>query len=749
MAEELINKVNKYVDEISSSLKQLRNEIRQDIKARLKLINYKPNVIIGIDDGSYSVYEIIGESGVNKVYKFEVTFISDEYIEVEDIVDTDVQIVLEDVVDNKIVKNVYGKIYKAIEDSVVAKKYMYKIEVVSPIYYLGLTNKYEIYHNKKSIDIISEIIRRYAQILNVKIDIKIDSITAPIKEYTTQYNQSDLDFILMLCEEEGYSLIFDYSSNNPYLLTLCELNEHASLYKYSSVSSFNHSKSFQSSHFIEDFYDKDNPSLEYKVINGANITSSIEDNASSKQLRNDIQRENLRDKLNLLDESFYKDINRYSKIDSQREYVKSNEIYGNSQELHLKDSICISLEDERANKKIDVIILDVNYKGYFPNALDEYTKNQEKMQYEINFIAIPKDIAYKPPLTIIKPRIYAIQTAIVSNGDSNTKEHSNTIDTDEEGKIKVLFHFERNKTTSCYLRVSNFFSGNNYGSQFIPRVNSEVIVSFVNGDPDLPVIIGTLHNGENKNPYSLPNNKTQSFIKTYSIPQYEDKEGYNEILFEDKRGDEQLNLRAQKDMNTLILNEKNLNVKNNSKTLIESNKEETVKKDSTQTIGKNKTINIKENEIKTVDKEKIVTVKEDYNIEVYKDFNTTVGNDFNLFVEQDVITQIKEVLLEYVTQDVSNKYLENLFVQIAKDMGVDIEGTFHLECPDVKYEANQDIDFQASESITLRCGSNALTIDNSGIHFFTPNYDGNSSYGGVDVADAKIVRSLFNLDSED
>ena len=283
------------------------------------------------------------------------------------------------------------------------------------------------------------------------------------------------------------------------------------------------------------------------------------------------------------------------------------------------------------------------------------------------------------------------------------------------------------------MRVSNLSSGSGYGTQFIPRVNSEVIVSFVNGDPDYPVIIGTLHNVENKNPYSLPKEKTKSFIKTYSIPQYEDKIGYNEILFEDKRGAEEFNIHAQKDMNTLVLNDKNLNVKNNSKTLIESNKEETVKKDSTQTIGKNKTINIKENEVKTVDKEKIVTVKEDYNIEVYKDFNTTVGNNINTFVEQDVITQIKEVLLEDVEKDVSNKYLENLFTQIALDMGVDIGGTFHLECPDVRYEASEEICLESYDGITLRCGGNALTIDGSGIHFHTPNYDSNSGNGGVNV----------------
>ena len=198
------------------------------------------------------------------------------------------------------------------------------------------------------------------------------------------------------------------------------------------------------------------------------------------------------------------------------------------------------------------------------------------MQYEVEFEAIPKDINYKPAITISKPKINSILTAIVSNINPNTKDYENTIDVDEQGRVKVLFHFERNQTTSCYLRVSNFYAGSNYGSQFIPRVNSEVIVSFINGNPDCPVIIGSLYNGENKNPNNLPSSKTKSFIRTYSIPQYEDKQGFNELLFEDKRGNEELNLKAQRDMNTLVQNDKTTNVLNNEKIIVKNDKDEAI-----------------------------------------------------------------------------------------------------------------------------------------------------------------------------
>ncbi|QKF81500.1 type VI secretion system Vgr family protein [Halarcobacter ebronensis] len=735
--------------EESIALKELRREVRQDISCRLNLLNYKNNDTVGVYDGNYSVYKLKGNSSVNNPYMFNLVFVSDEFINVEDIVDTDVELKLTDEVNPLIKKTIYGKVFKAKEDSVVSRKYLYEIQIVSPLYYLGLNNRYEIFHEKKVSDIISEIINRYAQILNLKIDVKLDLIKAPIREYVTQYNQSDLKFIQMLCEEEGYSLIIDYSSNNPYTITICELNEHATVKTYSSTCSFNHSKKFVASYRIEDFYDKDKPSLEYKISNGSTMSSSVEDNESTRQLRVDIKKQNLRDKLNLLDESLFKDLTRYNKIESQREYVKSNEIDGTSQELNIQDSLCIALEDEKANKKIDSIILEVKYEGFFPNALDEYKQSindivKHQLQYEISFKAIPKDIIYKPPYTITKPRIPGILTARVSNGESNTKDFVNTIDVDEQGRIKVLFHFETNQTSSCYLRLSNFYSGTNFGSQFLPRVNSEVIVSFINGDPDLPIIIGTLHNGENKNPYNLPKEKTKSFIKTYSIPQYEDKEGYNEIAFEDKRGDENLSLRAQKDMNTLVLNDEFKHIQNNSKTIIDNDKEETVEANSTLTVNKDYTQNIKENQINTVEKEKITTVKEDYEIFANKDLNTIVKRDKKTYIEENLSLSIRNILLKYIEKDVSDKYLENLFIQVANEMGVDISNSFHLDTTNALFEGINEITLEASSGISLRCGGNVATVDSSGIFFHTSNYVKNSPNNGVEGAEVVVEGDIIN-----
>ncbi|SFV57357.1 VgrG protein [hydrothermal vent metagenome] len=149
-------------------------------------------------------------------------------------------------------------------------------------------------------------------------------------------------------------------------------------------------------------------------------------------------------------------------------------------------------------------------------------------------------------------------TAIVSSGSKDTESTPNTIDVDSFGRIRVIFHFDEKYPTSCYIRFTNFSAGDGWGSQFIPRVNTEVIVNFLNGDPDRPIATGTLYNGNNKIPKELPNNKTQSYIKTQSMPGSNSQ--YNLLLFEDKAQEELVHIRAQKDYKLHALHDSTINI---------------------------------------------------------------------------------------------------------------------------------------------------------------------------------------------
>ena len=500
-----------------SILRDMADGYHQEITANLRLLHYTANPLLTArSNGSFSVLSVEGDSGVSTPYSYTVTFISDDTINIEEIVDTEAQLNFNDSTNPLNSKKIYGKVYEAREASVVARKRRYIITLVSPLHYLSLNRRYEIFQNRPVVSVIQEIVGRYESLLNLKLDSKIDEQRLPSRQQCTQYAQSDLEFIKMLCESEGYVFLCDASLNEPYTVTLCELSEHAKVSSESSSATFNIAKQFHPSAQEQKYYERSRPSLDMRAVTGQHIhTPLLGDNEFSQELRVNLVQERLRDRLDELEASRFKDLQRYAQIDSQRGHSATFSIEGSSDELFLSEGLQLTLKDAKSSKSIEAILLKLHYSAYFPNALDEYKADGDNTtpQYSVTFEAIPKEIVYKPQELTPKPKIHGLQSAIVSGGDAATPEHANEIDVNEKGEIRVIFHFDKNRPTSCYVPLSNMASGDGYGTQFLPRVNSEVLVSFINGDIDRPIIIGTLHNGENRHAYNLPKEKTKSFIK--------------------------------------------------------------------------------------------------------------------------------------------------------------------------------------------------------------------------------------------
>lgn len=170
--------------------------------------------------------------------------------------------------------------------------------------------------------------------------------------------------------------------------------------------------------------------------------------------------------------------------------------------------------------------------------------------YDNHFSALPGALAYRPARSTPRPRIHGTQTAMVVG------KAGEEIWTDEYGRIKVQFHWDRlgksDENSSCWIRVAQLWAGKGWGGQFIPRLGQEVVVSFLDGDPDRPLVTGCVYNGASAPPYALPAGQTTSGIKTRSA---KGGEGFNELRFEDKKDAEQLYLHAQKDMKTEVLHD--------------------------------------------------------------------------------------------------------------------------------------------------------------------------------------------------
>lgn len=235
-------------------------------------------------------------------------------------------------------------------------------------------------------------------------------------------------------------------------------------------------------------------------------------------------------------------------------------------------------------------------------------------RYRNRFTAIPKATPYRPQSSTAKPLMHT-QTALVV-GKSGEE-----IWTDKLGRVKVQFPWDRegknDETSSCWLRVATAWSGNGFGTQFIPRVGQEVVVSFIDGDPDKPLVTGCVYNGVNALPYPLPANQTLSGVKTQS------KAGFNELRFDDRKDAELLAMQAQKDFQLTVLND--------SKTTIGHDEIQNVKNDRTRTVEEgNETVMLKKGN-RTVNIEKgcdTLEVKDKRSVTVKGDQQHTVdGND--------------------------------------------------------------------------------------------------------------------------
>lgn len=237
----------------------------------------------------------------------------------------------------------------------------------------------------------------------------------------------------------------------------------------------------------------------------------------------------------------------------------------------------------------DYLVVSVRHSGEQPQAL-ELSGTGLDSSYENQFECIPADVPYRPVEWPRRPEMRGLQTAIVV-GPAGEEVH-----TDEHGRVKVQFHWDRlgkrDENSSCWVRVSQLWAGQGWGAMWIPRIGHEVIVDFIEGDADRPIVTGRVYHGDNTPPYSLPDKKTTSTIKSDSSP---GGGGSNELRFEDQKGGEEVYLHAQKDWTIAVENDKNqtvghdetLNIGNDRKKSVGNNQSESIAVDKTISVGSN------------------------------------------------------------------------------------------------------------------------------------------------------------------
>ncbi len=204
--------------------------------------------------------------------------------------------------------------------------------------------------------------------------------------------------------------------------------------------------------------------------------------------------------------------------------------------------------------------------------------------YQSRVVCLRKEIPYRPERRAAHPKIAGWQTAVVV-GPAGEEIH-----TDQHGRVKAQFRWDRegkeDDHASCWIRVAQALAGPGFGALWLPRVGQEVLVSFEEGDPDRPLVMGAAYNGMNTTPLDLPAEKTRSTLKSRSSPG--DGYGFNELRFEDAAGTEEVYLHAQKNLQIEVLNDKAQQVGGNEKLL--------VAKDRSRTVGGNQALLVKGND---------------------------------------------------------------------------------------------------------------------------------------------------------
>ncbi|QGJ71668.1 Type VI secretion system tip protein VgrG [Planctomycetales bacterium 10988] len=205
--------------------------------------------------------------------------------------------------------------------------------------------------------------------------------------------------------------------------------------------------------------------------------------------------------------------------------------------------------DQHFDANGDYLILQVVHEASIEGAYSS-SYGAAALRYTNAFEAIPLTVPFRAQKRTVPARVPGMQTATVV-GPSGEE-----IFTDKYGRVKVQFQWDRegqkDQNSSCWLRVATLWSGRQWGTMFIPRIGQEVLVDFIEGDPDRPIIVGCVYNDQQMPPYILPDNKTVSGIKTNSTL---GGVGFNEIRFEDKKDSEQIFMHAQKDKDEIVVND--------------------------------------------------------------------------------------------------------------------------------------------------------------------------------------------------
>ncbi|RWO22009.1 type VI secretion system tip protein TssI/VgrG [Mesorhizobium sp.] len=497
--------------------------------------------------------------------------------------------------------------------------------VIRPwLWFLGNTTDCRIFQNMSVIEIVEEVFSKYS---TAKFEKRLQG-SYPPREYCVQYDESDLDFVQRLLEHEGILYFFEHDEGKHTLVLADAMNKLKPAPGYEKVpyhfegqgsrrdveyiTEWIPGSSVRPGAYVHTDYDFEKP--------GADLMAKSAQPFSHKLAAGENYRQ----------PGAHLDVGRGDSLAA----IRREEIQAVHQRIAAVGTVrglfsgCTFKLDgfPREDQNQEYLVVSAEYRLFDPGY--RALADVESENFKVILGVAPTALAYRPPRVTTRPIMRGPQTATVV-GPSGEE-----IFTDKYARVKVQFHWDRlgkkDQNSSCFVRVSQTWAGSGWGFIQIPRIGQEVIIDFIEGDPDLPIITGRVYNASQMPPYGLPGNATQSGWKSDSS---KGGGGYNELMFEDKAGSELVNFQAQKDHNLLIKNDRTKLVQHDQSDRIDHDAKHSVGHNLDEDVGNNKTVkvgvdqttDIGNNDTETVGVNRSLTVGANETINVGSNSTETIG----------------------------------------------------------------------------------------------------------------------------
>jgi len=593
-----------------------------------------------------------------------------------------------------------GYVSRFAQSGMVGRYYRYTATSRPWLWFLSRTADCRIFQEMTVPDIIKQV---FADHPTADFELKL-SASYHKWTYCVQYRETDFNFVSRLMEQEGIYYYFRHDKGRHTMVLVDSTSAHSPYGDYGTIpyvvpervrrtdqeyiDSWEISREIQPGLYAQDDFDFERPSA---VL---------------------LTKKNVRRKHNEADYEIYDFPGEYLQKADGDHYtaVRMDEL---STQFEIANAatnargLCVgatfTLSDQtRDDQNREYLVLGANYDLEF--SAYEGLSDPNPGTYQCSFRAMTTQQQFRPARTTPKPHVTGPQTAVVVGpaGDE--------IYTDKYGRVKVQFPWDRygkkNENSSCWMRVSHPWAGKNWGMIAIPRIGQEVIVDFLEGDPDEPIITGRVYNAEQMPPYALPANMTQTGTKTRST-KGGDPSNFNEIRFEDKKGSEQLFIHAEKNQDIEVEHDETHWVGHDRKKTIDNDETTHIKHDRTETVDNNEQISIGVNRTETVGSNESISIGKDRTENVTGDESVGVGKSQTISVGKDQSLTVGRDRTAEVSKNESINVGKNQTITVSEDRTTSIGKVDKLS-------VGKELIIDAANEITLQSGSASITLKKDG-----------------------------------